>query len=146
MGKLRALPARLTTAPPRIAAAPVTASSGFVRRDGRSSTARGYGADWRRVRLAVLASEPLCRICEAVGRVTAATEVDHIEPFQGIEDPLRLAVANLRPLCRPCHLARTARQATGGGQGVQGGGASISGQSTGRDRVPPHAEVFSGGE
>lgn len=87
--------------------------SGFARADGLSSTARGYGADWRRVRAQVLSGEPLCRLCAEAGRVTAATDVDHIEPFQGLADPRRLAVANLRPLCRPCHMARTARQAAG---------------------------------
>lgn len=113
MARLRTIAPRLSSAPSRLAPAPVTAGSGFSRTDGRSSTARGYGQDWRRVRLQVLASEPLCRICSAEGRVTAATDVDHIEAFDGIADPLRLALTNLRPLCRPCHMARTARQARG---------------------------------
>jgi len=75
--------------------------------------ARGYGADWQRVRRAVLDAEPLCRMCQAVGRVTAATEVDHIAGFDGLDDPRRLDVSNLRPLCTPCHRSRTARQQTG---------------------------------
>jgi 5-methylcytosine-specific restriction endonuclease McrA len=75
--------------------------------------ARGYGADWQRLRAAVLAAEPLCRMCQAVGRTTAATEVDHIEPFDGVADPRRLDRANCRPLCTPCHRSRTARQASG---------------------------------
>jgi len=75
--------------------------------------ARGYGADWQRVRRAVLDAEPLCRMCNAVGRVTAATEVDHIAGFGGLDDPRRLDATNLRPLCAPCHRSRTARQATG---------------------------------
>ncbi len=108
---------RLTSAPPRLGAAPsrlatpATAASGFSRADGLSSTARGYGADWRRLRERILAAEPLCRFCAADGRVTAATDVDHIEPFTGLHDPRRLDPANLRPLCRPCHLRRTAGQA-----------------------------------
>jgi 5-methylcytosine-specific restriction protein A len=87
--------------------------TGWARSDGRSSTARGYGADWRRVREVVLADEPLCRLCHEAGRVTPATEVDHIVPFRGVSDPLRLALTNLRPLCHPCHATRTARQAHG---------------------------------
>ena len=61
----------------------------------------------------MLADEPLCRLCAEAGRVTAATDVDHIEAFAGLDDPLRLARSNLRPLCHPCHMARTARQASG---------------------------------
>ena len=108
---------RLTSAPPRLGAAPsrlatpATAASGFSRADGLSSTARGYGQDWRRLRERILAAEPLCRFCFEVGRITAATDVDHIEPFTGLHDPRRLDPANLRPLCRPCHLRRTAGQA-----------------------------------
>lgn len=113
MPRLRTLRPRISTAPPRINAAPPTAGTGFARTDGRSSTARGYGQDWRRVRLAVLADEPLCRLCAEAGRVTAATDVDHIEPFTSIDDPLRLARSNLRPLCNTCHMGRTARQASG---------------------------------
>lgn len=113
MPRLRGLPSPLPALASRIATGPVTAGTGFARVDGRSSTARGYGQDWRRVRAQVLASEPLCRFCAADGRVTAATDVDHVEPFKGLADPLRLDPSNLRPLCRPCHLARTARQASG---------------------------------
>ncbi len=116
MRRLRALPQTLGGAPGRVAAATLS-GSGFQRDDGRSSTARGYGADWRRVRQRLLEAEPLCRSCAAEGRVTPATDVDHIEPFTGVQDPRRLDVANLRPLCRPCHMARTARQAAGRGEG-----------------------------
>jgi len=92
----------------------VTAGPGFSRADGKSSTARGYGADWRRVRAAVLAEEPLCRMCAEAGRTTAAAEVDHIHPFHGLSDPRRLERSNLRPLCVPCHRARTGSQAHAG--------------------------------
>lgn len=90
-----------------------SAGSGFKRADGLSSTARGYGADWRRARLAHLAIEPLCRFCTEAGRVTGATDVDHIEAFNGLDDPLRLDDNNLRSLCGPCHMSRTARQSNG---------------------------------
>lgn len=112
MRRLSSLPPRLDKAPGKLAST-ATAGSGFSRSDGRSSTARGYGADWRRVRAAVLAAEPLCRFCAAEGRVTAATEVDHVDAFHGLADPKRLDPANLRPLCQPCHRRRTARQASG---------------------------------
>ena len=114
MRRLSSLPPRLGKAPGTLAST-ATAGTGFSRHDGRSSTARGYGQDWRRVRAAVLAAEPLCRMCAADGRVTPATDLDHIVAFQGLHDPKRLDPANLRPLCRPCHMARTARQASGAG-------------------------------
>lgn len=113
MARLKAIPSRITAPPGRLAA-PVTAGTGFSRADELSSTARGYGQDWRRLRERILAAEPLCRFCFAVGRVTAATDVDHIEPFTGLHDPRRLDPTNCRPLCRPCHLSRTARQSSGG--------------------------------
>jgi 5-methylcytosine-specific restriction endonuclease McrA len=109
MARLRGLPGRLGAPPPRLAGL-ATSGAGFARTDGRSSTDRGYGADWRKVRAQVLAAEPLCRLC----RQRPAAEVDHIRPFHGLADPLRLAVSNLRPLCTPCHRTRTARQSHGG--------------------------------
>lgn len=114
MRRLTSAPPRLGSAPPRLASA-ATSGSGFQRDDRLSSAARGYGHDWRKAREAHLAREPLCRFCAAEGRVTAATDVDHVEPFRGIQDPMRLDPANLRSLCRPCHMARTARQAAGQG-------------------------------
>lgn len=84
------------------------AGSGWARGPG-SSTARGYGADWRRVRLQVLEAEPLCRQCAEHGRVTQATEVHHIEGFSSLSDPLRLALNNLAPICRSCHAAESAK-------------------------------------
>lgn len=113
MPRLRTLRPRISTAPPRVSAAPPTAGTGFARTDGRSSTARGYGQDWRRFRLTVLADEPLCFVCAAEGRVTASTDVDHIIPFKGIDDPLRLDRKNVRSMCHHHHMQRTARQAAG---------------------------------
>ena len=113
MARLRALPSRLAAPAPKLGDL-ATAGSGFARLDGRNRHQRGYGNDWSRLRLRILEAEPLCRFCASEGRVTPATEVDHIEPFRGVDDPRRLDPANLRPLCRPCHLSRTARQATGG--------------------------------
>jgi 5-methylcytosine-specific restriction endonuclease McrA len=43
-----------------------------------TTVSRGYGADWRVVRAAHLASEPYCRACALDGRVRQAQMVDHI--------------------------------------------------------------------
>ena len=69
-----------------------------------SSTKRGYGYRWQKIRAAVLAEEPLCRFHHEKGEVVAATEVDHIDG-----NSRNNARSNLRPLCKPCHSARTAR-------------------------------------
>lgn len=70
---------------------------------------RGYDATWRRLRLTVLAEEPLCRLCRAAGKLTPAAEVDHVVPIAERPD-LRLDRENLRPLCKPCHSRVTATQ------------------------------------
>ena len=76
-----------------------------VDRERGSPSMRGYGRQWRMVRAAVLADEPLCRICAEHGRTTAATEVDHVDANSRNNDR-----ANLRPLCKPCHSRRTLRE------------------------------------
>jgi 5-methylcytosine-specific restriction protein A len=63
---------------------------------------------WRRVRAKVLNTGPLCVDCRAAGRVTPATEVDHIVPIADGGAPY--ALENLRPLCKSCHSKRTAHQ------------------------------------
>ena len=68
-----------------------------------TTSERGYNDAWPRLRAMHLADEPLCRPCLQSGRTTAATEVDHIVPFTGIHDPLRLDDSNLQSICRQCH-------------------------------------------
>jgi len=72
--------------------------------DRLRSTAR-----WQRLRMVVLRREPLCRACTDAGRTTPATEVDHLEPLQQRID-LAFVEANLQPLCRSCHMAKTAAE------------------------------------
>ncbi|MGH8660021.1 MAG: HNH endonuclease [Gammaproteobacteria bacterium] len=66
-----------------------------------SSTTQGYGARWRRLRLLVLARDPVCRICQRA----PSTDVDHIIPKRrgGADDP-----SNLQGLCSSCHARKTA--------------------------------------
>ena len=67
-------------------------------------SSRGYDKRWQKIRLAYLARYPLCVQCEKEGRVTAATEVDHIRPLAlgGTND-----AHNLQPLCKSCHSKKT---------------------------------------
>lgn len=71
----------------------------------RPAVDRVRGETWQTIRKAQLQREPLCRHCQAAGRVTLALEVDHIRPlFEGGHptDP-----ANLQSLCVPCHQAKS---------------------------------------
>lgn len=50
---------------------------------------------------------PLCKHCQAEGRITIATELDHITPLdKGGEDD---DPDNWQGLCRECHRAKTAK-------------------------------------
>jgi len=67
-----------------------------------TTTERGYGSTWQRLRLLVLRGEPLCRHCGA-----AATDVDHIVPKRaGGPDTME----NLQPLCHSCHSIKTGKE------------------------------------
>lgn len=68
---------------------------------GATASARGYGRRWRKIRLMVLARDPVCVICHRA----ASTDADHIVPrAEGGTD----ALGNLRGLCHACHSRRTA--------------------------------------
>lgn len=73
-----------------------------------SSWARGYDSDWDRLRKRYRDDNPLCEMCLKRGVVRPMHEVDHIVPFKGKDDPLRLDETNLQSLCRPCHATKTA--------------------------------------
>lgn len=68
-----------------------------------SSSGRGYGRAWRAQRSAFLALNPGCTLCGGV-----ATEVDHVQPHRGMNDPLFWRVSNWRAVCKPCHSRKSA--------------------------------------
>lgn len=77
------------------------AQRNYDRRRG-SSSHRGYGAAWRRLRLRVLARQDY--ICCETDCNAEATEVDHIIPkSRGGTDDLE----NLQGLCKPHHSRKT---------------------------------------
>jgi 5-methylcytosine-specific restriction protein A len=73
-----------------------------------TAKARGYDADWRRVRNAVLHDQPFCVQCKAAGVVQLAQDVDHVVPLA--HGGARLDRANLQPLCRECHHSKTSEE------------------------------------
>lgn len=58
-------------------------------------------ARWLKRRATHLAREPLCRYCDQMGRVTAATVADHVVPHRG--DVGLFYGGELQSLCASCH-------------------------------------------
>ena len=75
---------------------------------GKTSTERGYGAEWRKLRARVLSRDKgLCQVCLKSGKYTPAKEVDHIVPkSQGGTDDIN----QLQAICVSCHRAKTASE------------------------------------
>jgi 5-methylcytosine-specific restriction endonuclease McrA len=71
-------------------------------REGAEWQALYNSTRWRKLRLIHLASEPLCRMCKAEGRITPATICDHITPHKG-NVALFYDSGNFASLCKPCH-------------------------------------------
>lgn len=90
--------------------------------DQRRGTAweRGYDAQWRALRSWWIENHPICVECEKRGIIRAAEHVDHIKPFDGLNDLKRLDIDNLQSLCQSCHSKKTAREDGGYGHGGRG--------------------------
>ena len=73
-----------------------------------NAAARGYGYRWQQESRRFLDQNPLCVVCQAAGRVTGATCVDHVTPHRG-DETLFWDEANWQPLCARCHNSKTAR-------------------------------------
>lgn len=85
-----------------------------------------YGPAWRKARAAFLRKHPLCKHCEAHGRVTAASVVDHLVPHRG--DPVIFwDSARWVPLCKRHHDQKTASQDGGFGNPVGVKGCDVNG-------------------
>ena len=68
-----------------------------------TSTQRGYGARWRKLRKLVLHRYPVCNHCKR----KTSSDVDHITPKAlGGEDTMD----NLQGLCSDCHIKKTAKE------------------------------------
>lgn len=95
---------------------------GWTSYEKQSASSRGYDAAWQKVRAAFIAQKtlevamdgisanPLCEMCGKPIYRKRDIHVDHIKPFDGLGDPLRLDVDNLRLLHERCHMSRTAKQ------------------------------------
>jgi 5-methylcytosine-specific restriction enzyme A len=71
-----------------------------------------FTPQWRALRAAQLAREPLCRMCHDMGRQSPATVADHRRPHRG-DRALFFDPANLDSLCRLHHDATKRRHERG---------------------------------
>ncbi len=95
--------ARVTLIKPRLSATPPRVKPS-VREIPSYGQGRG-GRPWRRLRDQAMARDQhMCQPCKTVGRITEATEVDHILNLaEGGTDEL----SNLQAICQECHKAKT---------------------------------------
>lgn len=76
----------------------------------RRRSARLYAsARWQHMRKVFLTAHPLCAECARNGIVTAATDVDHIQPHRN-DIRLFYHYGNLQALCHSCHSRKTASE------------------------------------
>lgn len=79
--------------------------TGNYNRGRGSAASHGYGYRWRKYRMEFLARDEN-RYC-AAGCGNPSTDVDHIEPVSGPEDPLFWQQSNHQGLCHSCHSRKT---------------------------------------
>lgn len=91
-----------------------------------STNERIRGRHLQAIRAAHFRENPLCVHCYEAGRVTLATELDHIK---SIANGGRDVYANRQGLCKDCHATKTAADM---------GHKPTGGDSTGRPTDPRH--------
>ena len=86
-----------------------------------NSSSRGYDSKWRKARGFYLAKHPLCVRHEQLGKVVAASVVDHIIPHK-MDRELFWDSSNWQSLCKPCHDSwKQSIEKSGGVRGSWGG-------------------------
>lgn len=78
----------------------------------KQSNAKYYTAQWQRARMRQLSTQPLCQCCILAGKVTQATEVDHLFAWQHIGDEAFYANV-FQSLCKNCHTNKGALERQG---------------------------------
>jgi len=89
-----------------------------------SAHARGYTNRWQQYRASYLRAHPMCVRCLARKLLVPATDVDHVTPVSGPDDPRFWESMNHQGLCHSCHSEKTATE--DGGFGRAGRGHPIS--------------------
>ena len=125
----------------------------YERRGNRHE--QGYTNRWARVAHHFLREHPVCVLCSAADRVTAATLVDHVIPHRG-DDDLFWRESNWQALCAPCHNGPkrradllAARLAAGGAvptpRGASKKVAAVAQPGARPGRKKTHAKIIRGG-
>ena len=86
-----------------------TMQAGSWRTNDQTAVQRGYGYKWQKAREGFLREHPLCVMCQAEGRVAAATVVDHVIPHRG-DQSLFWRRSNWAPLCAHHHSSDKQRE------------------------------------
>lgn len=73
---------------------------------------RLYGRAWGKARASFLSEHPLCVYCDRMGKVVAASVVDHITPHKG-DLTLFWDRDNWQALCKLCHDSIKQREESG---------------------------------
>ncbi|WP_342617210.1 HNH endonuclease signature motif containing protein [Rhodoferax sp. GW822-FHT02A01] len=103
---------RVTNLRPRVEQATgrlQTMQAGAWRTPNQSSAQRGYGYKWQKAREAFLYANPLCKMCQDEGQITAASIVDHKEPHRG-DQKLFWDERNWQSLCTHHHSSQKQRE------------------------------------
>lgn len=98
-----------TTEPHGFCKAHESLASGWAKQGRQTAEARGYGWQWRQLRLQVLGRDRyLCQPCLRNNIAMPANEVDHIKAkANGGTDSLE----NLQAICSECHRIKTQAEA-----------------------------------
>jgi len=75
--------------------------------DTRECIRRYNTKRWITLRNYKLQLNPLCEVCEAAGKVEAATEVHHIHALKDENDDGFYDLDNLQAICTKCHRLET---------------------------------------
>jgi len=70
------------------------------------------GRKLQKLRADLFRQSPLCVVCQAEGRITAATERDHIVPLSQTQKD-EASNVGMQALCHACHEAKSKRERRG---------------------------------
>lgn len=117
--------ARLVTLKPRIQAASLSrvavVGEASTTTKAQTTTRRSRLYDlrrWRTGRVRHLREHPLCVACQSIGKVTAASVVDHRTPHKGSEE-LFFDESNWQSMCVQHHNEKTAAEDGGFGNAIR---------------------------
>ena len=89
-----------------------TMQAGSWRTSNQTASQRGYGYKWQKAREQHLQAHPLCVMCQADGRVTEATVVDHVVAHRG-DQSVFWDRSNWQSLCATHHSKDKQREEQG---------------------------------